>query len=81
MDNTGGAQAERNCHMNKYHHYRRNHSSLHSVATTPILDSGYNRYYSYCGPELLSERWIPGYVALTPIRSFTAKFYTEISCS
>jgi hypothetical protein len=68
-------------HMNKYHHYRRNHSSLHSIAATPILDSGYNRYYSYCGPELLLERWIHGYVALPPIRSFTAKFYPEISCS
>jgi hypothetical protein len=61
------------CHTNKYHHYRRNHSSLHSIATTPILDSGYNRYYSYCGPELLLERWIHGYAALPPIRSFTAK--------
>jgi hypothetical protein len=56
--------------MNKYHHYRRNHSSLHSIAATPILDSGYNRYYSYFGPELLLERWIHGYVALPLIRSF-----------
>src|SRR5271156_6124321 len=57
-------------HMNKYHHYRRNHFSLHSIAATPLLYSGYNRHYSYCGPELLLKRWIHGYVALPLIRSF-----------
>ena len=43
-------------------------------ASTPILDSGYNGYYSYCGPELLMERWIHADVALPLIRSFTANF-------
>jgi hypothetical protein len=56
-------------HMHGYYGVPGNHSSHHFVASTPILDSVYNRYYSYCGPELLMERWIHADVALPLIRS------------
>jgi hypothetical protein len=64
-------------HTGRHHQEHRNDSSLHSIATTPILDSRYSWNYSYCDSEQLLERWIHGYVALLLIRSFTANFIRD----
>jgi hypothetical protein len=66
-------------HMKRQHQYNSNHSSLHSVAAAPILDSEYSLYYDYYGPELLLDRWIHGCVALPQISVLYCKFCTEFS--
>jgi len=68
-------------HMNRQHQNNSNHSSLHSVATTPYPRPLLQFVLRLLWLELLLERWIQGYVALPQKSVLYSKFCTEFSMS
>jgi len=68
-------------HMNQQHQNNSNHSSFHSIATTPYLRPLLQSVLRLLWLELLLERWMQGYVALPQKSVLYSKFCIEFSMS